>query len=197
MANDTINELELIRVILSGETALFSRLIDAHKDRVFNFIYRLTGNYQEAEDITQEAFITAFQKLNNFKIQFKFTTWLFTIARNIAYNHLKRRNIVRFFSLDKANEMDDGSEIPWEFADTALTPEQICIKKEEAAITNKLIQELDRKYREIFLLRYQEDLSYTEIAEITGLPLGTVEIRLHRAAKQLARKYKEMFSDQE
>ena len=184
-------DLELIRLTLSGDESAFGQIIDAYKARIFNLVYRMVNNYQESEDILQETFVKAYTRLSDFKVQNDFFPWLSTIALNITRNKLKRKKILKFFSLDWSSETDeDEDNRKWEFADTALTPEQEAIKKEETEQAQELIYNLPVKYKEVFLLRNMEEMSYEDIAKITRLPVGTVKTKLHRAVKMLEKGYK-------
>ena len=185
------SDLKLIKRSLSGDYNAYGELINTYNRRIFNIVYRMTNNYQEAEDITQEAFIKTYKKLEEFKIQYKFFSWICTIALNITRNRLKRKSILKFFSLDKPRKAGDEDEQKWEMADGSLTPEEKMIKKEEHKKINELVNSLPLKYREIFLMRNLEDMSYSDIAKVSGLPMGTVEIRLHRANKLIAKEYME------
>ncbi|HAX61461.1 MAG TPA: hypothetical protein DCX95_02735 [Elusimicrobia bacterium] len=190
--SDNINDLEIIESTLNGNTDAFAVLVEKYKDKTFNIVFRMINDYHETEDIVQEAFVKAFKELKNFKIQYKFSTWLFAIALNIAKNRLKRKSLLKFLSLDRKKETQDD-EIVWEIADGKLTPEEELIKKEEAKKINEFVYELPINYREVFILRNFEDMSYEEISKITGLPMGTVETRLFRASKIFSQKYKFFF----
>lgn len=190
--SDNINDLEIIESTLNGNTDAFAVLVEKYKDKTFNIVFRMINDYHETEDIVQEAFVKAFKELKNFKIQYKFSTWLFAIALNIAKNRLKRKSLLKFLSLDRKKETQDD-EIVWEIADGKLTPEEELIKKEETKKINEFVYELPINYREVFILRNFEDMSYEEISKITGLPIGTVEVRLFRASKIFSQKYKFFF----
>ncbi len=190
--SDNINDLEIIESTLNGNTDAFAVLVEKYKDKTFNIVFRMINDYHETEDIVQEAFVKAFKELKNFKIQYKFSSWFFAIALNIAKNRLKRKSLLKFLSLDRKKETQDD-EIVWEIADNKLTPEEELIKKEEAKKINEFVYELPINYREVFILRNFEDMSYEEISKITGLPMGTVETRLFRASKIFSQKYKFFF----
>lgn len=191
--SDNVNDLEIISSTLNGNTNAFAVIVEKYKDKTFNIVFRMINDYHETEDIVQEAFVKAFKELKNFKIQYKFSSWFFAIALNIAKNRLKRKSLIKFLSLDKKKETQDD-EIVWEIADGKLTPEEELIKKEQAKKINEFVHKLPIKYREVFILRNFGDMSYEEISKITGLPMGTVEVRLFRAGKILSQKYKIFFN---
>ena len=195
MAHSNTTDLELIQRSLAGDTDAYGTLIRTYNSRIFTLILRMTNNTQEAEDITQEAFIKAYEKLDEFKLQYRFFSWLCTIAVNIAKNRLKRRSLLTFLSLDKPKKDGTGESYSREVPDRQNSPEEDLLKKEEHGKINELIYSLPLKYRDIFLMRNLEDMSYTDIAEATGLPLGTVETRLHRATKLITEGYRSFFKD--
>jgi len=179
-------DIVLIRETLTGKKEAFGRLVNKYKNSIFNLAYRMSGSYHDAEDISQETFLQVYKKLKEFKIGLKFHTWLYTIALNICRNKLKRESILKVVSLDKSIEIEDG-EVIWEIPDKSASPEEILIQKEERKRIGEMVHALPLKYRSVFLLRYTEGLTYEEISQVTGLPLGTVEVRLFRARKILIR----------
>jgi len=181
MNNQNITEdIVLIKETLAGKKEAFGHLVNKYKNSIFNLAYRLSGSYHDAEDVSQETFLQAYKKLKEFKIGLKFHTWLYTIALNICRNKLKRKSILKVVSLDKPIATED-SEVIWEIPDKNASPEEILIQKEERKRIGEKVHALPLKYRSVFLLRYTEGLTYEEISQVTGLPLGTVEVRLFRA----------------
>jgi len=176
------DDVVLIQDTLAGNKSSFAILINKYKSKIFNLCYRMLNNYHDAEDISQEAFLKAYKKLDEFKVSQKFQNWLYTIAINLCRNKLKRDNLVKFISIDK-KITDEDDDIPFEIADESQTPEKYLIRMEEKNRIRYLVHSIPVKYRTVFLLRYVEGLSYKEISEITGLPVGTVETWLFRAKK--------------
>jgi len=179
-------DLVLIQETLRGQKEAFGQLVNRYKNSIFNLAYRMTSNYNDAEDISQEVFLQAYKKLSEFKVGFKFHTWLYTIALNICKNKLKRKGIIKIVSMDKPIETED-SELVWEIPDKSVSSEEILLQKEERKRIGEMVHALPLKYRGVFLLRYTENLTYEEISQVTGLPLGTVEVRLFRARKLLVK----------
>ena len=178
-----MDDLKIIVSCLLGNTEMFSRLIDHYKNMVYNLAYRMSNNFQEAEDISQEAFLRAFQSLTRFNSSYKFSTWLYQITLNIIRDKFKRKEIDEV-SLDTPIETDD-SEFYLQPADLTNNPEQIITRQEDARAIQKAILSLPLKYREVIVLRHLQYLSYIEITNILKLPTGTVKVRLYRAREQL------------
>ena len=150
---------------------------------VYNLAYRMSNNPHEAEDISQEAFMRAYQSLARFNPSYKFSTWLYQITLNIIRDKFKRKEI-DYVSLDTPIKTDDSEFYP-QLADSTNNPEQIISQKENLQAIQRAIYSLPVKYREVVVLRHLQDLSYTEIGNILKLPQGTVKIRLYRAREQL------------
>ena len=178
-----MDDLKIIESCLLGNTQIFSRLIDNYKNMVYNLAYRMSNNPHEAEDISQEAFMRAYQSLARFNPSYKFSTWLYQITLNIIRDKFKRKEI-DYVSLDTPVETVDSEFFP-QPADFTNNPEQIITQKENIQAIQQAILSLPLKYREVLVLRHLQDLSYIEIANILKLPQGTVKIRLYRAREQL------------
>ena len=178
-----MDELKIIESCLLGNTKVFSRLIDSYKNMVYNLAYRMSNNPHEAEDISQETFLRAFQSLAHFNPSYKFSTWIYQITLNIIRDKFKRKKI-DYVSLDAPVETDDSEFYP-QPTDLTNNPEQIITQQEDAQVIQKAILSLPLKYREVIVLRHLQDLSYIEISNILKLPSGTVKIRLYRAREQL------------
>jgi len=141
----------------------------------------MVGNYDAALDLTQEVFIKVYNSLSRYRSEFKFSTWIYKIAHNAAIDHL-RRHAVREQALVTGPE-SERREISIE--SRRLTPEQESERKERRSEIEAVVQLLPTAYRELIVLRHSQDLSYDEIAEVTGLPLGTVKNRLFRAREAM------------
>ena len=178
-----MDDLKIIESCLLGNTQIFSLLIDNYKSMVYNLAYRMSNSPHEAEDISQEAFMRAYQSLAHFNPSYKFSTWLYQITLNIIRDKYKKKEI-DYVSLDTPVETDD-SEFYHQPADLTNSPEQIISQKENLQTIQQAIYSLPLKYREVIVLRYLQDLSYIEISNILKLPSGTVKIRLYRAREQL------------
>jgi len=178
-----MDDLKIIESCLLGNTQVFSRLIDNYKNMVYNLAYRMSNSPHEAEDISQEAFMRAYQSLARFNPSYKFSTWLYQITLNIIRDRLKKKEL-NYVSLDTPIETDDSEFYP-QPEDLTNNPEQIMARQEDAQAVQQAIYSLPLKYREVIVLRHLQDLSYIEIGNILKLPPGTVKVRLYRAREQL------------
>ncbi len=169
----------------------FDALVAKYEKRIFNLIYRLLGDYEEAADLTQETFINAYRHFDQFRGESRVFTWLYQIARNHCINRIRRRDrmkALRLESLDQPQDMDDNDAASREIPDWANTPERVLEDRELQERIVAAVASLSIEYREIILLREYQHLSYNEIVEATGLSLENVKTRLSRARGMLRRK---------
>ena len=177
-------ERRLVRRLKARDERAFREFILAHERLVFNLVFRMLGNYEEAEDVSQEVFVTVFKAIGTFKGKSRLSTWLYRIAANHAKNRLKylsRRRADRRQSLEVTSE----SEIHRARPNYQDAPESVAIGLELERLVQDALTRLEDDHRLIIVLRDLEHLSYEEIAEITGLTMGTVKSRLHRARAAL------------
>jgi len=149
----------------------------------------MVHNQQEAEDLTQETFIKAYNSIASFNEEYAFSTWLFKIATNNCIDFFRKRKL-RTYSMDQTVRYKDD-EIQVEYADDEPNIERNLISGEKSRIIQLAIKQLPEKYRTAILLRHQEEKSYEEIADIMGLPLGTVKARIFRAREMLYKSLKD------
>jgi RNA polymerase sigma-70 factor (ECF subfamily) len=187
-------EADLVARCKAGDKLAFDELVAAHQERVFNVAYRLMGNYDEALDLTQEVFLNCFRKISTFKGDSAVATWLYRITVNCAKNRWKyqqSRGLNRTDSLDAPLQSDDEKSL-MEYPSPAPGPSDVATDREQQLRFEEAIQKLAPEYREALVLRYVEELSYEQIAEILRVSLGTVKSRIHRARaelRQLMRDY--------
>ena len=179
-----INDRDLVASAISGIEGSFEELVRRYQRPISAYVYRMVGNYESALDLTQEIFIKVYSSLSRYRSEFKFSTWIYKIAHNAAVDHL-RRHAVREQALVSGDS--EQREIPIDSG--RLTPEQESEKKERRAEIEAVVQKLPTPYRELILLRHSHDLSYDEIVEVTGLPLGTVKNRLFRAREVMRQQF--------
>ena len=176
---------ELIAISIRGREDCFEELVRRYQRPITGYVYRILNNYDASLDVTQEVFIKVYNSLARYRSDYKFSTWLYRIAHNAAIDFL-RRNSVNPQSLE--TETADGS-FQLQVESPRPTPEQERERSEWRKEIESVVQCLPIVYRELILLRHAQDLSYDEIAEVTGLPLGTVKNRLFRAREMM----REMF----
>lgn len=170
-------EGRLINEILAGDQGAARRLIDAHKDRLHAFIWRVVRNHHDAEELAQETFLKAFSKLDTFSTEYRFSTWLFTIAYRLSLNSLRRRKAMTG-EMDFANMA--GAED--DAADTVAQSEET--RQLKTAIWDA-VDRLSVPQRATVLLFYREAHSCQDIAEVLGMPVATIKSHLHRARARL------------
>jgi RNA polymerase sigma-70 factor, ECF subfamily len=173
----TMADGELVQTAIAGREASFEELVRRYQRPIAAYVYRMVGDYDSALDLTQEVFIKVYNSLARYRSEFKFSTWIYKIAHNAAIDHL-RRYAVREQTL--TGEFD-GEPRVIAIESRRLTPEQESEREERRTEIESVVDELPSAYRELIVLRHSHDLSYDEIAEVTGLPLGTVKNRLFRA----------------
>lgn len=173
----------LVQRVQSGEVGAFDQLIKKYRERVYSVIYNMTANREDAADLTQEAFIKAFQSINRFQGQSSFFTWLYRIAVNSTLTHLRKSKLRTFFSFEKINEEDKSSEVLNQLTDKKGADREVYVKELQEKL-NEAMQKLSIKHRTVVTLFEIDGLSHEEIAEVMDCSVGTVRSRLHYA-KQL------------
>ena len=183
----SVNDCDLVASAVSGLEGSFEELVRRYQRPISAYVYRMVGNYESALDLTQEIFIKVYNSLRRYRSEFKFSTWIYKIAHNSAVDHLRRIN-TREQSLISGPE-GDHFELPIE--STRPTPEQESERKERRIEIEAVVRTLPATYRELVILRHSQDLTYEEIVEVTGLPLGTVKNRLFRAREMMRQQFVE------
>lgn len=158
------------------DPAAFADLVRRHQDVLFNYLYRMTGNREDAEDLCQETFVRIYRALPRFREGAPFRPWMFKIATNLAINHFNARK--------PASQLAD--EVP--STSPFNSPELMAELRETQRDLRKALLELSEPYRAILLLRHLNELSYQDIADTLDVPIGTAKVRLHRARKLLQEK---------
>lgn len=174
----------LIRRLQQRDEVAFSEVVALYQHKVYNLLYRMIGNNEEAEDLAQEVFVTVFKSIDSFRGESKFSTWLYRVAANHCKNRIKylsRRSRTSGDGLDGVPEhsMEDAGSAPLQ--SHIDSPDQILEGLQLEKLLAQAIAALDEEHRLLIVLRDVEELSYQEISEITSLNEGTVKSRLHRA----------------
>ena len=177
-----LTDEELMFRVQDGEVACFDLLVDRYKVRLFNYLFRLTSNRDDAEELAQEAFVKAYIHAAKYKTIAKFSTWLYTIATNLVRNKMRSRSRKpHIFSLWSNSRFDGDEEKQIDIVDPSRSPEDTMNDRELSDVINNAIKKIPDRYRTSFVLREINQLSYEEIAAVTGLKLGTVRSRINRA----------------
>ena len=179
----------LINQAKTGDAQAYDKLLNKYRNSVYNLVYRMVRDVEEAEDLTQEAFIKAFNSLAQFNEDYAFSTWLYKIATHNCIDFFRKRKL-QTLSIDKPIQYKD-SEIHQELPDPELNPEKSILASERSSIIREAIESLPEKYYTAIVLRHTEEKSYEEIAEILHLPIGTVKARIFRAREMLNKALKD------
>lgn len=181
-----LDDTALVSACLADDSRAFEVLVERYQVRLLNFVYRTIGDRDRAEDLVQEVFIRVYRHLGRFDRSKKFSTWIYTIASNLAKNELRNRSrspLVLFQAIKAKFEDEDR---PLQFEDEGNRPDDLYRKRLLREQVEAAVQQLPAHHREVFVLRELEGNSYEEIAEITGVQLGTVKSRLNRARAAFA-----------
>jgi len=176
----------VVRASLDGDGRAFTELVLRYQTRLLNFVYRSIGDRERAEDLVQEAFIRVHRHLHRFDQSKKFSTWIYTIASNLAKNELRNRSrnpLVLFQAMKKSWEADHR---PLQFEDPHHRPDDLYRQRHLRELVEWAITQLPEHHREVFVLRELEGRAYEDIAEIANCNLGTVKSRLNRARNRFA-----------
>jgi RNA polymerase sigma-70 factor, ECF subfamily len=166
-----------------GERNAFAELVELYKDKIFNYLYRLTGSREDAEDLAQETFLRAYAKIDTFDTALRFSPWIYRIAQNAAVDLMRKRKPLVY--LDEPASSDGEGGVAWQIASDCPGPDEqvsfayLKLEMEEALML------LPLAYRSVLLLRYTQEMSYEDMARALELPVTTVKTRLHRAREAL------------
>ncbi|MBN1483604.1 MAG: sigma-70 family RNA polymerase sigma factor [Chloroflexia bacterium] len=188
-------ERAAIERVLAGDQNAYSLLVERYGGSLYRYVHRMVHDPDEAQDLVQEAFLRAYLSLASYDPTYRFSTWLFRIATNLALNYIKAsRRVISLESLTK-----DQDAPPVEFPDTsaAAHPEEQVERCELAELVQKCIEDLPPAYRVVVALRHVAELSYAEIASSADLPLNTVRSRLHRGRERLGECLEEHLPEEE
>ncbi|RRJ95060.1 sigma-70 family RNA polymerase sigma factor [Opitutaceae bacterium TAV4] len=174
----------VVQAVQAGNVQAFDTLVRRYRERVLGVIYNLTSNREDAADLTQDAFLKAFQSINRFQGQSSFFTWLYRIAVNSTLTHLRKNKLRSFFSFEKLQEDPPVAELVNQLTDKKGADRNLYLAELQEKL-NEALQKLSINHRTVITLFEIDGLSHEEIAEITGCSVGTVRSRLHYAKQQL------------
>jgi len=188
LQKDEISDEKLIKRFQDGDEYAYDLIVRRYKDQLFNFAYRFLNNAEEAEDVVQETFLRLYRNKHAYRQIAKFSTWIYTIAGNLAMTELRKRKRRKLVSISDMGFEDKEYEIEDEMADTE--------RDADSSLTEKIIQqainELSPRFKQVILLRDVQELSYEEIGKILRIPLGTVKSRVNRARLKLQSKLEDI-----
>jgi RNA polymerase sigma-70 factor (ECF subfamily) len=181
-----LDDSQVVARHLAGDELAFEELVDRYQRRLLNFVYRTIGDRERGEDLVQEVFIRVHRHLHRFDQTKKFSTWIYTIASNLAKNELRNRSrnpLVLFQTIKKNWEADHR---PLQFEDHRHRPDDLFRKRHLEDLVQWTVAQLPEHHRVVFVLRELEGKTYEEIAVVTDCNLGTVKSRLNRARNRFA-----------
>jgi RNA polymerase sigma-70 factor, ECF subfamily len=181
-----LSDAEILAEVAAGNIDAYGKIVGRYRGRLYNFVFRFVSDRETAEDIVQETFLRTFRKRKEYRAIANFSTWLFTIAGNLAKSELRRRKRWRLFSIHRDDDSETGIELP----DETYRPDKVAESSLADDHIHDAIAALPDNYRQVILLRDVEGMAYQEIAEIVDCPVGTVKSRVNRARLKLQQKLK-------
>ncbi len=177
-------DYNLVLSAIDGNQKSYATLMDRYRNSIFHMMMKMVNNREDADDLTLEAFGKAFNKLPSYAPRYAFSTWLFKIAINNCIDHIRKKRL-KMLSIDDPIEPDGDHNYSNNIRSTALDPEEQFIRQQRLKLMRTVLKKLSLKYRLMIELRFFEELSYDEIAQELGIPLGTVKAQLFRAKEIL------------
>ena len=179
-----MEEKQIIQHLKNGDEFIYKYVYDQYSRMVYSVCFRMNGNKEEAEDVTQDVFIKVFNSINSFREDSRLSTWIYRISVNICLNNVRRKKVINFLSLNYWEDEKGGKEM----TDKRPSPENILEKSELQKIVQEAINSLPAKQKTAIVLSRYEELSYKEISKIMELGLSAVESLIFRAKENLAKK---------
>ncbi|PQV64862.1 RNA polymerase, sigma-24 subunit, RpoE [Abditibacterium utsteinense] len=186
----------LVERTLDGDVAGYEKLVTRYQNKIMGYVGRMTnGDREEAEDITQEAFIKAYRNLDSFRGQASFSTWLYKIATNLCIDRARtrKRRPQQAYSLDEPFDKEENSG-GREIADLRFEPSKGVERDELRTLVRQTVSEMPEKQRQVLIMCDLQGMAYENIAEVLDIPLGTVKSRIFHARADLARRLKPYMS---
>jgi RNA polymerase sigma-70 factor (ECF subfamily) len=196
--NELSSDTELVRRAKAGELEAFETLAGRYERKVYSLARRILRHEQDAEDVTQQTFLSALENLDGFREEASFSTWLLRVATHAALKVIRKRKGLPTVSLEANTEPQEGYDSlphPEYIADWRESPEELVSRNETAQLIDEALSELEEKHRAVFLLRDVEGFSVKETAEALGLSEVNVKVRLLRARLQLRERLTRAFGD--
>ena len=191
---ERMNDEELMRHLQSGVEEAFNILVDRYRERLASYLYHFLHDQKQTEDLLQETFLRVFRNRHAYEPIAKFSTWLYTIAGNLARSEYRRRKRHRTYSIYGEHD-DEEYELP--IPSDALSPDRFAERGFHSRRIDEALEQLGESFREVVVLRDIQHLSYEEIAEITALPMGTVKSRINRGRTKMQEMLKDVYVPEE
>ena len=180
---NAMNDEDLMEQFQAGTVEAFNILVERYSERLMRYLYGFLGDVKRCEDLLQETFLRVHRNRHSYQRIAKFSTWLYTIAGNLARSEYRKRKRRRMYSLQSVNR--DNEEYELEIPDETFLPDKHAEAMIQDAYIQQALKEIPTSFREVVVLRDIQQLAYEEIAEITGLPMGTVKSRINRGRTKL------------
>ena len=184
LSEKALVDYKIVKRAIAGDEKAYGELFKRYKDSVYFMILKMVNNRADAEDLTFEAFEKAFGSLNFYSPQFAFSTWLFKIASNNTIDFIRKKR-AKLVSLEYDDINQDERGYIYSIPADVLTPEEEIVRMQRASFLRKQVAMLKGRYRRLIEMRYFDEYSYDEIADVLGIPLGTVKAQLFRARELL------------
>ena len=189
--SDLTDEELILEFQRNNTVKAYEILVQRYKNPLINYIYRFLGDYEACADIVQETMIKVYRNKDSYKSIARFSTWIYTIAGNLARTEYQRRKKRNIFSINSYGDDDETFDIP----DESARPDVITDSGIKNEIIQKALLKVSDSYREMVVLRDIQEMSYDEIAEVTGIAVGTVKSRINRGRTQLQKLLKDIYKE--
>src|SRR5438477_12651015 len=187
-----LTDEQLILAFQEGNEAAYTMIVNRYKDKLVNFIYRYVGNQDDCEDIVQDALIKVYVSKHLYREVAKFSTWVYTIAINLAKTKVIKKQKYKTFSINSAYEEEDKD---FDIPDQGFLPDVDANSKFQEQHIQNALNSINENYRELIILRDVEDFSYEEICDMTGLPMVIVKSRINRGREKVQELLKDIYNE--
>jgi RNA polymerase sigma-70 factor (ECF subfamily) len=186
-----MSDEDLMSQFQTGSVEAFNILVERYSERLTHYLFGFLGDMRRCEDLLQETFLRVYRNRHSYRRIAKFSTWLYTIAGNLARSEYRKKKRRRLYSLQSVNR--DNEEYEMQVPDESFSPETITESKIQDKHIQQALDDIPSSFREVVVLRDVQQLAYEEIAEITGLPMGTVKSRINRGRTKLQGLLKDVY----
>lgn len=185
------NDEDLMELFQNGSVEAYNILVERYSDRLIHYLYGFLGDVRRCEDLLQDTFLRVYRNRHSYQRIARFSTWLYTIAGNLARSEYRKRKRRRVYSIQAVNREDEEYDLA--VPDEAFTPDEYAESQLQDRYIREALDMIPASFREVVVLRDVQQLAYEEIAEITGLPMGTVKSRINRGRSKLQYLLKDVY----